>query len=191
MADEDESRRKRIKVSNGDSGSESLTAPIQGLVGATADAGSPALDAQAVKEAEVGITQFVSPDLPGFSGVVKKRYVVVDRLAGWLHERAKKDLLLTQALARYTDFLVNEILPSGEVLHLKDTELSTALKTAIAETATPVESASATPQDTPVTGEEIEGKTGEAEDDKTEKPAVETADIVLADVSAEGRVLVP
>lgn len=82
MADEDESRRKRIKMSNGDSGSESLTAPVQGLVGATTDAGSPAPDAQAVKEAEVGITQFVSPDLPGFSGVVKKRYVVVDRLAG-------------------------------------------------------------------------------------------------------------
>lgn len=73
---------------------------------------------------------------------------------------------------------------------MKDTELSTALKTAIAETATPVESASATPQDTPVTGEEIEGKTGEVEDDKTEKPAAETAGIVLADVSAEGRALV-
>ncbi|KAF3892343.1 Pseudouridine synthase, TruD [Trichophyton interdigitale] len=162
MADEDESRRKRIKVSNGDSGSESLTAPVQGLVGATADAGSPAPDAQAVKEAEVGITQFVSPDLPGFSGVVKKRY---------------------------TDFLVNEILPSGEVLHLKDMELSTALKTAIAETATPVESASATPQDTPVIAEEIEGKTGEAEDDKTEKPVAETADFVLADLATEDREL--
>lgn len=67
---------------------------------------------------------------------------------------------------------------------MKDTELSTALKTAIAETATPVESASAPPQDTPVIAEEIEGKTGEAEDDKTEKPAAETADLVLADVSA-------
>jgi tRNA pseudouridine13 synthase len=45
------------------------------------------------KEIRSGITAFVSPDLPGFSGVLKHRY---------------------------TDFLVNEILPSGEVLHLVD-----------------------------------------------------------------------
>ncbi|GAQ10304.1 multisubstrate pseudouridine synthase 7 [Aspergillus lentulus] len=50
-------------------------------------------DAQALKEAEVGITEFVSSDNVGFSGVLKKRY---------------------------TDFLVNEILPSGEVLHLRN-----------------------------------------------------------------------
>lgn len=43
------------------------------------------------KEAACGITEFVSPDLLGFSGMLKKRY---------------------------TDFLVNEILPSGEVVHL-------------------------------------------------------------------------
>lgn len=30
---------------------------------------------QLSKEAEVGITEFVSPDLPGFSGILKKRYV--------------------------------------------------------------------------------------------------------------------
>ncbi|KAI9810759.1 MAG: hypothetical protein M1827_006097 [Pycnora praestabilis] len=48
-------------------------------------------DPQHQKEAEVGIIEFVSPDLPGFSGILKKRY---------------------------TDFLVNEILPSGQVVHL-------------------------------------------------------------------------
>ncbi|KAI4169710.1 MAG: hypothetical protein LQ348_007231, partial [Seirophora lacunosa] len=43
------------------------------------------------KEARCGITQYVSPHLPGFLGILKKRY---------------------------TDFLVNEILPSGQVIHL-------------------------------------------------------------------------
>ncbi|KAA6412201.1 MAG: pseudouridine synthase Pus7 [Lasallia pustulata] len=51
---------------------------------------------QLSKEAEVGITEFVSPDLPGFSGILKKRY---------------------------TDFLVNEILPSGQVVHLDNLKL--------------------------------------------------------------------
>jgi tRNA pseudouridine13 synthase len=45
------------------------------------------------REIRAGITAFVGPELPGFSGVLKQRY---------------------------TDFLVNEILPSGEVLHLID-----------------------------------------------------------------------
>ncbi|MCJ1310320.1 hypothetical protein MMC25_003982 [Agyrium rufum] len=43
------------------------------------------------KEAQVGITQFTASDIAGFSGLLKKRY---------------------------TDFLVNEILPSGVVVHL-------------------------------------------------------------------------
>ncbi|KAL9130214.1 MAG: hypothetical protein Q9217_001559 [Psora testacea] len=43
------------------------------------------------KEDACGITEYVSPDSLGFSGTLKKRY---------------------------TDFLVNEILPSGEVVHL-------------------------------------------------------------------------
>lgn len=45
------------------------------------------------KEAQCGITQYVSPFLPGFQGILKKRY---------------------------TDFLVNEILPNGQVIHLDD-----------------------------------------------------------------------
>ncbi|KAL4752438.1 hypothetical protein BDW72DRAFT_171272 [Aspergillus terricola var. indicus] len=49
------------------------------------------IDEQLSKEIEVGITEFVSADNEGFAGILKKRY---------------------------TDFLVNEILPSGKVLHL-------------------------------------------------------------------------
>ena len=30
-------------------------------------------ESQLSKEAEVGITEFVSPDLPGFNGILKKR----------------------------------------------------------------------------------------------------------------------
>ncbi|KAL4818702.1 pseudouridine synthase [Aspergillus spinulosporus] len=52
------------------------------------------IDEQLSKEIEVGITEFVSADNEGFAGILKKRY---------------------------TDFLVNEILPSGKVLHLTDT----------------------------------------------------------------------
>lgn len=41
------------------------------------DAGVPqsAHNEQLSKEAEVGITEFVSPDLPGFVGILKKRSV--------------------------------------------------------------------------------------------------------------------
>ncbi|EAS31995.3 TruD family tRNA pseudouridine synthase [Coccidioides immitis RS] len=97
----DESRRKRVKLSEADaaatasSAAQRATGGVGRLRAATSD------DAQALKEAEVGITEFVSPDLPGFSGILKKRY---------------------------TDFLVNEILPSGEVLHLQDINLPASLK---------------------------------------------------------------
>ncbi|KAL8776978.1 MAG: hypothetical protein Q9213_008059 [Squamulea squamosa] len=43
------------------------------------------------KEAQCGIVAYVNPNLPGFTGILKKRY---------------------------TDFLVNEILPNGQVIHL-------------------------------------------------------------------------
>ena len=51
---------------------------------------NPMLD-QLIRERACGITEFVSSNVLGFSGVLKKRY---------------------------TDFMVNEILPSGEVVHL-------------------------------------------------------------------------
>lgn len=49
-------------------------------------------DTQLGKELKAGITSYISPDTPGFVGTLKQRY---------------------------TDFLVNEILPSGKVLHLQ------------------------------------------------------------------------
>jgi hypothetical protein len=55
---------------------------------------SSSFDGQVQKELDVGITGYVSPHGLAFSGILKKRY---------------------------TDFLVNEILPSGEVLHLRST----------------------------------------------------------------------
>ncbi|KAL4781419.1 pseudouridine synthase [Aspergillus varians] len=56
-----------------------------------------ATEDQLSREIEVGITEFVSADNEGFAGILKKRY---------------------------TDFLVNEILPSGKVLHLESTAVS-------------------------------------------------------------------
>jgi tRNA pseudouridine13 synthase len=53
------------------------------------------MEAQSLKESEVGIVGYVSSSLEGFTGILKKRY---------------------------TDFLVNEILPNGEVCHLKNTK---------------------------------------------------------------------
>ena len=62
------------------------------------------------KEAECGITEFVSPDLQGFTGILKKRYrTCVEAGEIWI--------LMLEPF-RYTDFLVNEILPSGLVVHL-------------------------------------------------------------------------
>lgn len=49
-------------------------------------------DGELEKEIKAGITEYVSPDNSGFTGILKQRY---------------------------TDFLVNEILPSGQVLHLE------------------------------------------------------------------------
>ncbi|EME85831.1 uncharacterized protein MYCFIDRAFT_214017 [Pseudocercospora fijiensis CIRAD86] len=54
---------------------------------------SDAVSRQNAQERAVGISVFVKPEVPGFQCVVKQRY---------------------------TDFLVNEVLPNGEVLHLTD-----------------------------------------------------------------------
>ncbi|KAL8969013.1 MAG: hypothetical protein Q9197_004571 [Variospora fuerteventurae] len=63
------------------------SSPVQNPTAMNPSGGEDRLD----KEARCGITQYVSPHLPGFVGVLKKRY---------------------------TDFLVNEILPGGQVVHL-------------------------------------------------------------------------
>ncbi|KAK2821746.1 hypothetical protein FQN49_007717 [Arthroderma sp. PD_2] len=171
MVDEDESRRKRVKVSNDDAASESVAAPIrEQLADAVAGTETPALDAQAVKEAEVGITRFVSPDLPGFAGVVKKRY---------------------------TDFLVNEILPSGEVLHLKNTGLPDVLKNAIGEAAAPAEQpANTESENTPIPTPKPEGGESkkadervEAGDGESKKPDTETSDAAALELTPEDREL--
>ena len=80
-----ESPHKKVKLSGGLDGPKDSTPAITTR--------GP-IDAQTQKELDVGITDYVSPHTPAFSGILKKRY---------------------------TDFLVNEILPNGEVLHLRST----------------------------------------------------------------------
>jgi tRNA pseudouridine13 synthase len=85
-----ESPRKRIKLS---SETQTLTEPESTVPAAALPAmPSPGKAAHASKEVEVGISDYVSTETPGFAGVLKKRY---------------------------TDFLVNEILPNGRVVHLQ------------------------------------------------------------------------
>ncbi|PGH21465.1 hypothetical protein AJ80_03256 [Polytolypa hystricis UAMH7299] len=107
-----ESPRKRVKVSDDAAADVSIPpvssietphAPAPEPVPAAGGVQSALEDAQAMKEAEVGITEFVSVDSSGFTGVLKQRY---------------------------TDFLVNEILPSGEVLHLRSLAVPRSLKAA-------------------------------------------------------------
>ncbi|ODH46737.1 hypothetical protein GX48_07193 [Paracoccidioides brasiliensis] len=93
--------RKRVKISNNADSSNSSIGPVSVI---EPPAALDNQNAQALKEAEVGITHFVSPHLPGFSGILKKRY---------------------------TDFLVNEILPSGKVLHLENLDLPQPFKAAM------------------------------------------------------------
>lgn len=65
-ADIVESPRKRQKTDNDNMSSEKV-----------AVAAKPAADdAQLQKEIEVGITEFVTPQNEGFSGILKKRYVL-------------------------------------------------------------------------------------------------------------------
>ncbi|KAI1960152.1 multisubstrate pseudouridine synthase 7 [Ophidiomyces ophidiicola] len=110
----DESRRKRVKLSEGLPSFPSDSIPVRQT--------APD-DAQALKEIEVGIIEYVSPDISGFSGILKKRY---------------------------TDFLVNEILPSGQVLHLKDLKAPSIIRSAAQESnEVPKETAQAQLPDTP------------------------------------------
>ncbi|PYH49485.1 pseudouridine synthase PUS7 [Aspergillus saccharolyticus JOP 1030-1] len=91
-----ESPRKRIKTDNAATTDEdAVLSHAGGPVAEEIPVVAPvsADDAQARREVEVGITGYVSAENEGFSGILKKRY---------------------------TDFLVNEIVPSGEVLHLQN-----------------------------------------------------------------------
>ncbi|KAJ6156089.1 hypothetical protein N7497_004974 [Penicillium chrysogenum] len=88
-----ESPRKRQKTE--DAGSTEVAVAVNG---ATETPSAAVADAQALKEVEVGITEFVSNDTEGFSGILKKRY---------------------------TDFMVNEIMTTGEVVHLRLNDMTT------------------------------------------------------------------
>lgn len=59
-----ESPRKRLKTENVSVDSSSTS---------TSSSNSSSSELQALKEVEVGITEFVSPENDGFSGVFKKR----------------------------------------------------------------------------------------------------------------------
>ncbi|CAI7574040.1 unnamed protein product [Penicillium pancosmium] len=86
-------------------------AATDGAVDALPTNSAPTENAQTLKELEVGITEFVTASNEGFSGILKKRY---------------------------TDFLVNEILPSGEVLHLRTTTPPNSTKQPVEQPKEPV-----------------------------------------------------
>ena len=70
-----ESPRKKQRLDNTDlSYPNPHTSITPGMASNPEDTGfQSSHDAQLSREAEVGITEFVSPDLPGFVGVLKKR----------------------------------------------------------------------------------------------------------------------
>ncbi|KAI5296053.1 hypothetical protein KEM52_005866 [Ascosphaera acerosa] len=104
---EAEQPRKRLKTDDGSNGDAQAAEAVVGACApehASPAASLPPADEQSLREVQVGITDFVSPELAGFEGVLKKRY---------------------------TDFLVNEIELNGQVLHLRSTELPADFKRAV------------------------------------------------------------
>lgn len=61
-----ESPRKRLKTDN---------ASLQETIVASEPAAASVPPTQGIKEAEVGILEFVSTDVPGFEGILKRRWV--------------------------------------------------------------------------------------------------------------------
>ncbi|OQE14645.1 hypothetical protein PENFLA_c036G06665 [Penicillium flavigenum] len=108
-----ESPRKRQKTE--DAGSTEVAVAVNG---ATETPSTAVADAQALKEVEVGITEFVSNDTEGFSGLLKKRY---------------------------TDFMVNEIMTTGEVVHLRFNDTTTETNGSAAPTPAPTAPEAETP----------------------------------------------
>ncbi|KAI9730192.1 MAG: hypothetical protein M1834_005956 [Cirrosporium novae-zelandiae] len=104
------------------------------------------MDEQRDKEAEAGITEYIKPDIPGFAGILKKRYA---------------------------DFLVNEISSSGEVLHLRDLK---APKKAKSDDQTQSTSTSSAPldvdDDKPVTPKSQEATSEQATNSTVETSAI-------------------
>ncbi|KAI9701186.1 MAG: hypothetical protein M1836_001855 [Candelina mexicana] len=121
ISDLGDSPRKRQKLSAhpvaqvGGAIDETLDANIN--IGFPASSGDMSIgQIQVQKERDVGITEYISPNAPGFSGILKKRY---------------------------TDFLVNEVLPSGKVVHLDNLKLPS--RTNPAEQSTQTEPVPSTP----------------------------------------------
>jgi tRNA pseudouridine13 synthase len=101
MAEEERQKghpRKRLRLDEAGNSVEQEEAPN---VAAPKVTNIISLENDLQRELKSGITAYVNPDTTGFSGVFKQRY---------------------------TDFLVNEVLPSGEVLHLVDIEDGTKRK---------------------------------------------------------------
>jgi tRNA pseudouridine13 synthase len=79
---EEEAPRKRVKISVDPADDQpnvgvpipaTKDSPLRKQPRSADESQTPLADVQAMKEAEVGITKFVSPDLPGFTGILKKR----------------------------------------------------------------------------------------------------------------------
>lgn len=67
-----ESPRKRQKVDNVQTeDNDTVVAEVPAVESSSSS------NAQATREVDVGITEFVSADIPGFEGVLKKRFVRV------------------------------------------------------------------------------------------------------------------
>ena len=81
------------KRENEDAAHDSTPAKRVHLTSSNGTTQKPTASTQDAQERAVGISAYVSPNIPGFRCVVKQRY---------------------------TDFLVNEILPDGHVLHLTE-----------------------------------------------------------------------
>jgi tRNA pseudouridine13 synthase len=98
MTEVEERPQKRARLDESASSlsdSAPIAPPKASANGATEASTAPIRsDTDLEREIRAGITEYVSPDNLGFTGVLKQRY---------------------------TDFLVNEILPNGEVLHLRST----------------------------------------------------------------------
>ena len=87
-----ESPRKRLKHVANDQEKDTLYTQNEVLAFENSTMNPASQPAQATQESDIGITDYVSVNNRGFWGVLKKRY---------------------------TDFLVNEILPDGRVVHLR------------------------------------------------------------------------
>lgn len=74
LPQEEELPRKRVKTSDESAEQNTTTTTTASGISQVEANAVPELDEQGLREAQVGITNFVSPELPGFEGILKKRY---------------------------------------------------------------------------------------------------------------------